>query len=1220
MRRITDFIINKRYLILGLFAVFAIICAILTQKVVVNYDIAEYLPSTSETRIGMDIMEEEFAGTETSSFNLMFKGLENNKKTDVYNYLTELDGIDSIDYDETENYNKDDYTLYVITVKDDADSELATNIYNEITEEYEDYYIYTSGDIASRNTPVLEIWIIALAIGCAFIILIIMCESYVEPFLFLFTILMAVLLNKGTNIIFKSVSNITESISAILQLALSMDYSIMLMNRYDQEKKQETNNIKAMKNALYHAFKSISSSSLTTIVGLIVLVFMSFTIGRDLGLVLAKGVLFSLISIFFVLPGLILMFDKWIIKTKKRTPKIRIGILGKISYNIRFIALPLFLLFFIGSFFLKGNLGILYTNSQEDEISKIFKENNQMAIIYKNEDEDKISELLSELEEEDNVDEVLAYSNTINENLTYDKLNTKLNDLGSDVDIEEYLLKILYYNYYNKSIESIMTFNEFVTFIKSEVYSNPTVNEKIDEATKSDINRVENFITESQINKKRTASEIGNLLEIDEEKVKDILIYYSAKKDNVKITINDFIKFMNNDVLTDKKYSSNFDASSLASLNTLSKFTSKTTIQTKMTRDQMADLFGLDESMINDLYMYHVSVDEIDTKMTLSEFSNFVLNYVLKNSNYANNFDEETIANMKLLSTFSNVNTIKTEMTDEQLSGLFGINEHIISQILLMMYGNSIDLTQQDINSLKCSPYDFVKFIVDNDNISSNIDVATVYKLNLLSNIMNSSLNKISYSYSELADFIGIETSTAKNIYLLYTLSVTNITMTPQEFVSFILIHKDDEILSGKLSASVINNLQLIHTVMNGVLNNTQYNSSELSKLLGIDKEKMQLLYGLYSTKHINTNRTISLNEFIGFLLSDVVTNNDYSANFNDEKILKLNTVNGIMKASISGTKYTVNEIMSIISVFTNNVDKNMVELLYMYHGSENGYNSNWELTIEEFVRYLNEDILTDSRFDDYIEDEMRKDITDAKNTIEDAKELLVGDSYSRVVINSKFDSESEETFAFIQKAKDLLKDHLIEGYVIGNSPMAYEMSGTFNSELDFITVLTMIAIFIVVALTFKSILIPIILVLIIQCAVYMTMGILSFSGQGVYFIAILIVQSILMGATIDYAILYTSYYLENRKNMGVKDALVSSYNGSIHTILTSSSILIIVTLIVANFASAIASKICRTISEGTLCSTLLILGLLPAILAVCDKIIVTDKNKIINRLHHINK
>ena len=173
---------------------------------------------------------------------------------------------------------------------------------------------------------------------------------------------------------------------------------------------------------------------------------------------------------------------------------------------------------------------------------------------------------------------------------------------------------------------------------------------------------------------------------------------------------------------------------------------------------------------------------------------------------------------------------------------------------------------------------------------------------------------------------------------------------------------------------------------------------------------------------------------------------------------------------------------------------------------------------------------------------------------------------------------------------------------------MAYEMSQTFQSELDFITVLTMLFIFVVVALTFKSLTIPFILVLLIQCAVFVSMGIMSFSGEGVYFIALLIVQSILMGATIDYAILYTSYYIENRKTMDKREAIINSYNKSIGTILTSASILILVTFVVGKFTSGITSKICNTLSQGTLCAEVLILTLLPGLLAVCDKFIIKNK------------
>ncbi len=1205
LRKITDFIINKRHFILVLFIILTIVSAILSTKVKINHDIAKYLPDTSETRIGMDIMEKEFSEVETSTLNLMFENLADEEKLNIKNDLENIEGIKSVDYENTEKYNKDNYTLYVITVDDKSDSTLATNIYNQINENYKDYTIYTSGNVSETNKSVLPFWIVVLAVISALIILIIMCESYVEPFLFLTSILMAVVLNKGTNVIFQNVSNITESIVAILQMALSMDYSIMLMNRYDQEKKTEKDNVKAMKNALHKAMQAISSSSVTTIVGLLALVFMSFKIGKDLGLVLAKGVLFSLICIFFVLPALILMFDKWIVKTKKKSPNIKLNKLGSFSYKIRFISVPIFLIVFITSFILKGNLGINYTDTQSDEIANVFNENNQMAIIYKNEDEEKISQYLKDFEDEEKVDEVLAYGNTINEALTYDKLNDRLKDLGRETDTEDYLLKIVYYDYYNQDKKNSMTFAEFIDFIENDAYNNEKANKKIDSNTKKDITRLKNFVTVNAMNKKKTASEIAEILEIDKSKIDDIFIYYLSKNNNTQITLNDFINFMNKDVLTNKKYANKIDSKSKASLQTLSAFTNKQTIQKKMKSSQMAKLFGIDSNTMNELYKYYVLANDIDTKMTISEFSNFVLNNVLNDSNYANSFDEQTIHSIKVLATFSNLNIIDKQMNSTELANLFGVDETKINQVLFFKYsqeGNNADSVHT------ASPYEFVNLILGNEIIKSFVDETTLNQLQFLSTIMESEKNNKSYTYKELSKIIGIDSNSTKNIYTLYVSSKNNTTITPQEFVNFVLSHKDDDALSGKISNDNINNLNLIKSVINGVINNKKYGSNELSSLLGINKDNTNLLYGLYNSKYINKNLKVSLKEFVNFLLNDVAKNKEYSSNFDNEKISKLNTANSIMKSAINNTKYTADEIFAILSKLSNTVEENTVKMLYTYYGSSNEYNKDWKMTVEEFVNFLNNNILQDERFTDFIEDDMRSDIIKAKSDIEDAKELLIGNNYSRVVLNTNFAKETEETFKFIQNTKDVLGENIEDFYVIGDSPMAYEISKTFDNELNTITVITMIAIFIVVAITFKSIAIPAILVLIIQTAVYLTMGILSIVGENVYFIAILIVQSILMGATIDYAILYTSYYLEHRKTEGIKESIIDSYNKSINTILTSSSILIIVTLIIANFTSAIAAKICKTISEGTLCSTILILTLLPAVLACLDKFIVKNK------------
>lgn len=1196
MKKITDFIIDKRYIVLTIFIILTIVCGIISQKVKINYDIAKYLPSDSETRIGMDIMEDEFETT-TSSLNIMFNDLPQDEKQEIYEYLKSVPNVKEVDYDDTEEYNIDNHTLYKITVDAEADSDVAKQVYKEITTKYKEYSFDTNGDVSQYNKPVLHTWIIVLAVACALVILIIMCDSYVEPFLFLFAILMAVVLNKGTNIMFKSISNITESICAILQMALSMDYSIMLMNRYVQEKKTEKDNVKAMKEALYHAFSSISSSSVTTIVGLLALVFMSFTIGKDLGFVLAKGVLFSLLTIFCVLPALILMCDKLITKTQKKVPVFKLDGLGKVCYKLRFVAVPVFILAFVGSYFLQGNLKIEYTGSENDEVETIFGTNNQMAIIYNKDDEEKIANLVSELEKEEKITKVLAYSNTINQNLKYQDLNAKFADLGEDVTVEDYLLKIIYYNYYNRAENNTMSFNEFVRFVKSNVYNNEKMSKVLDDETRANIDRLANFTSSEEVNKQRTASEIANILEINEEDVEDILVLYSSKNNDVKLSLNEFVKFMNEEVLP-SKYASYVSDDSKQSLKQLEKYSNNNTINNKLTAAQMAEVFGMDKETTNALYTYYISKNDVNTKLSLNEFANFVLTNVAGNSNYSSLLTEETIKSLETLKTYSDEEFYDKQMNATQIAQTFGIDENIANSLLLMNY--------QATQKLTASPYEFITIVLSNEQISGSLDAKTVQTLKLAYEIINSSKNNVQYTYAELAKFVSIDENMAKEIYSLYEQTNTPIALTPYEFVNFVLAHKSDEKLAASMNSEVISNLNLVNKIMTSAKNNTKYTNSELSNFLGMEEEKINLLYGLYSYKVDGANHTMSLNNMVSFILSDVVTNADYSSKIDDSSKSKLEAISDIM--ANTDTKYNKEDLFNKLSKLADNIDKNTIDLLYIYYGSENEYDENWTMTIEKFVDFINDDILTDSRFDDFIEDDMKQQIIDAKTTVADAKNLLIGDSNSRIVLNTDFGMEDEDTQNFIQRVKDWFNENGIQAYIIGDSPMAYEMSQSFAGELNFITILTMVAIFVVVAITFKSILIPLILVLTIQCAVYMTMGFLSLSGDPVYFIALLIVQSILMGATIDYAIVYTSYYLEHRKTMGIKEAIINSYNKSIHTIVTSASILILVTLIVGKFASAIAAMICRTISAGTLCSAILIIILLPAVLSAFDKFIIKKK------------
>lgn len=1320
MKKFTDTIIEKRNYILVLFIILSLICIVLIGKVKINYDMAEYLPSTSKTRIGMNIMEKEFDNSESSNLNIMFKDLKEREKEKIKKNLEKIKGVSEVKHDNSKEYNKKNYSLYTIIVDHADDSKIAKSVYKEVKDEYKDYDIAISGSIAERNKTVLPPWIMIVAISCATVILIIMSTSYVEPFLFLTAIFIAILLNMGTNIIFSNVSNITNSITAILQMALSMDYSIMLMNRYNQEKQHEKDKIKAMKKALYNAFQSISSSSITTIVGLLALVFMSFTIGRDLGFVLAKGVLFSLVSIFFVLPGLILIFDNLITKTKKKSLTLKLNKLGQFSYKNRYFALGLICFVFVLAYLFKGNLGILYTDSESDEVKDIFKENNQMAIIYNNKYEDEVKKYCKQLSTDNKTDQVLCYGNTIGEDLTYNNLNKKLNDLGSDVEVENYLLQIIYYKYYNKNETSSMSMNDFINFIQDKIYTNDKINSKLDNNIKNNITTLTNFTTTDNINKLRTTNEIASILDMDQSSIDALMIYYDSLHTNTKIDLNTFTSFILTDVLNNPTYSNNLDNSSKEKIQTLSKFTNKTIITNKMNSNQMASILETTTNDITNLYNYYVMINNPNQTLSINQFSNFVLNNILTNHQYENLFDTNTKSKIQLLKNYSDKNIINKQMTSQEIATTLGISQESTIKLFLLYYSNidtgsklsltekldkttlalifnnisnglvdkvystlnlndNVSLSIQEfitivaekispaldennqtvINNLKntidssivsnkteysaielanllntnyqniiklyalinynkgntnnwtMSLNDFITLIINNSSnpqISNIIDSNTLNNLNLLKTIMDSTNNNKTYTYNELSQLIEVDSNNLKSIYTLYNINNNNISLTPYEFVNFILNHQNDSMLKNNLSSSTINNLKLANTIMTSTLNNTKYSYNELANLFSMNTNNIKLLYGLYDSKYLKSNQAISLKNFTDFLITNVLTNTTYSSNINNNSKNKLIAINSIMNDSINNTKYTKEELYTKLSLLSNNLDKKLIELMYIYHSSIYNYNNNYTLSVEKLINYLNNDILKDDLFKEFIDKDMKKNIKNAQKTINDAKKMLVGKNYSRVIINTKLDPESKETFSFLKKIQDKLATNNNKIYVIGNSPMAYEISKTFSNEMDFITILTMISIFIVVAITFKSLLIPLVLTLIIQCAVYITMAILSLLGGKVYFISLLIVQSILMGATIDYAILYTSYYLELRNSMNTKNAVINAYNKSIHTILTSSSILIIVTLIVGSFASAIAAKICRTISQGTFCSLMLILFILPAILASLDKFIYKNK------------
>ena len=1232
MRKISDFIVNHCYVIFGVFLVLVVICGFLATKVTINKDIYSYMPADSETTLGLNIMNDEFSYDATSSYEMMLTDVPANEKAQIKEHIESIEGVKSVDYDDSDTYNRDKYTRYIINVNAPADSELANQAYNTIHNEYKDKYeIKEAGQVYNFNGEVLKLHVAILAVGCAMVILLLMSKSWVEPWLYLFAILLAVVANKGTNIIFPSVSHITDAISAILQMALSMDYAIMLSTRYRQEKAKPDHPDKktAMRRAMRYSFGAISSSSVTTVVGLIVLVFMSFTIGRDMGLVLSKGVILSLVSIFTSLPALLLLFDKAIEKTKKKTLNFKMDWFGKRSYDLRKIAMPLFLFVFVGSIILKGSTGINFTAEQNNRIKDIFNETNQMALVYDAKMDDKVTEACKKFDKREDTTRVLCYGNTINEPEKYNELVAKINSLSSEkVETEDYLVKAIYYHYYKDVDAHEIALDDLVTFLQKEVFPNKNFADAVSKDTVAKVDRFSNFTNQVKVNQPRTKQDIANILGVDSQKLDDVYVLYLSEQNiPTKLTLYEFAQFVTNDILSNSKYASMVTPAQRADLAKLKTFSNKNITDSPKTAAELSSIFGINQKTLEQLLAYY-SYTTTSTPTATASIEELI-SFALTNQNVINEMGLSADEVAQLKTQFATIKTKVSELKntpalfDQAVAKLPAETQESLAPEITKLRAELVAKTNE-AEQILTKKYSYSDIATAAGKLNAALDQTTNWLNNLESNYpelfdslseedkktildLAQKLNEKIISVRQKVD-LNDKLAKLKNIYKLYQAETTSsaIRLSPRELVNFLLKHQNDTKLKNALSSETIKQLSLVQYIMNN--QNTKYSAGSLAQTFTLDSAKVKLVYALYNYRYENKNLKISLKTLISFIDEKILPNPDYANRLSKNEQTQLHTIATLMRAAANGNTYNYEALYRAILPLANNVDKNQLFLAYLYHGSLYDYDKNWTLTVEKFINFLSDKVLPDGRFAERIDNEMREKINDGHKTINEAKDLLVGPHHYRALIESNLPAEGDQTFALISDLKsELGPRNKIDYYMVGDSAMAYEMSQTFNDEMNFITILTMLSIFAVVVCTFKSFFVSMLLVLVIQCAVYIVMAYLSLTGSRIFFIALIIVQSILMGATIDYAILFTSYYVENRSyfKMSIRDALISTYNRSINAILTSASILIIVTAIVGNLATAIAAAVCQAISLGTFCATLIILVLLPALLATLDRFIV---------------
>ncbi|OUP52581.1 RND transporter [Butyricicoccus pullicaecorum] len=458
MLKLARFIVDKRKAFYLVFLAAVLFCAASVSKVHVNNDITSYLPADTETRRGLTLMEEEF--TTLGSGQFMLTNITYDEADQVAKEIEHIDGVSGVEFDDTEKHYTGSSALITVTFDGEKDDPVALQAMDHLKSILAPYDTYIYSEVGLDTSAQLQSEMGIILVIAAIVIVIVLLftsKSYMEVPVYVIVFGVAAVLNMGTNYWFGEVSYITNSVAIVLQLALAIDYAIIFCHRYMEERETKPAR-EADIAALSKAIVEISSSSLTTISGMIALMLMQFRIGFDMGAVMSKGIICSMLTVFLLMPGLLMLFSNGIERTRHPNLVPRISLVGKAVVKLRYILPPIFLVTIIAGIFLSGKCdycfseNVIDTNNPPeqrialDRISDTFGNQNTIALLVPKGDYEKEGKILAKISELPEIDRAQGLANTEAEGyMLTDKLKPRQFAEIAGVDIE--MARLLYQAY-----------------------------------------------------------------------------------------------------------------------------------------------------------------------------------------------------------------------------------------------------------------------------------------------------------------------------------------------------------------------------------------------------------------------------------------------------------------------------------------------------------------------------------------------------------------------------------------------------------------------------------------------------------------------------------------------------------------------------------------------------------------------------------------------------
>jgi predicted RND superfamily exporter protein len=502
-------------------------------------------------------------------------------------------------------------------------------------------------------------------------------------------------------------------------------------------------------------------------------------------------------------------------------------------------------------------------------------------------------------------------------------------------------------------------------------------------------------------------------------------------------------------------------------------------------------------------------------------------------------------------------NTLGAPMSAAELSEMMGIPLEFVNT-LFYIHENGMSADEMTL-------VEFVNFIssddfLNNELLSSMIDDETKGQIGQLKTLTDALSSEREYTVQEISDMLGVDVNLVNTIFLIAQLKRSDAASVTPALLAYI------------------------------------------SNVLGMDAETIEQIFKVQPVKSLGFTEFVDIiTELVGY--ADGIIDEEQKA-----QLAMLETLSAIVSA---GDKMSAADLAQLLSGFAESemMSESTLSLLFIMASASNTDMTSVRVPLYDFFTFLSEEILANEAFSQFFDESVAAQFEEAKATMHSGLAQLVGEDHSRMVVTIDYAFESDGIYSFYENL-DTVLDETLEGeyYLVGMSAMSYEVSESFESEYLTISVVTAVVVFLVVFITFRKFFLSFLLIGVIECAVFSMMSVMVVIHLPMYFIPLILVQCILMGSMIDYAILFTTYYMEVRREYGVAEALPEVMRRATNSILTSSLLIVSVTLICGRLMSGAVASILTTLGIGSFCAILLILFVLPSLLVIFDRFVIKQE------------